>query len=111
MVKLNTDGSCLDNPGSIAAGGICRNEKGDMLFAFSYHLGSGTNNMAEFDAALFGLTWCLHLGFSAIHLELDSEFASRWINKHLESPWAMSQVLFKIHFIISLFSVFSCRHI
>ncbi|XP_015166827.1 uncharacterized protein [Solanum tuberosum] len=53
-VKLNTDGSALNNPGSIGAGGVLINHMGELLLAFSIPLGEGTNNQAEIEAALFG---------------------------------------------------------
>ncbi|WMV30237.1 hypothetical protein MTR67_023622 [Solanum verrucosum] len=55
-VKLNTDGSALSNPGSIGAGGVIRNHLGEIILAFSAPLGTGTNNQAEVEAAIFGIT-------------------------------------------------------
>ena len=80
-IKLNNDGSTIDNPGSSGVGGICRDKKGDLIFAFSSPLGVCTNNQAELEAAFFGLSWCLHLGYTKVLLEMDSELSVKWINQ------------------------------
>ncbi|KAH0696585.1 hypothetical protein KY289_014067 [Solanum tuberosum] len=54
--KINTDGSALDNLGSIGAGGILRNTNKDLIFSYSVPLGHGTNNQVEVEAAVFGLS-------------------------------------------------------
>ncbi|XP_055800356.1 uncharacterized protein LOC129869757 [Solanum dulcamara] len=55
MVKLNTDGSALHNPGKIGGGGLLRNNQGDLLFAFSTPFGEGTNSQSEILVAIFGI--------------------------------------------------------
>ncbi|KAK4706257.1 hypothetical protein R3W88_034186 [Solanum pinnatisectum] len=72
-VKLNTDGSALSNPGKIGAGGMLRDHKGRMMLAFANPLGEGTNNQAEIEAAIFGLSWSLEIGCKNIILEVDSQ--------------------------------------
>ncbi|KAK4707461.1 hypothetical protein R3W88_033008 [Solanum pinnatisectum] len=58
-VKINTDGSALSNPGTIGAGGIIRNQNGELILAFSTPAGEGTNNQARW-AAILGLSWCVN---------------------------------------------------
>lgn len=48
-------------------GGTLRNYLGDLLFAFSAPMGTGSNNEAEIEAAIFGLTWCLQLGYKQVY--------------------------------------------
>jgi len=43
ILKLNTDGSALNNPGNIGGGGILRDSNGVMIYAFTIPLGFGTN--------------------------------------------------------------------
>ena len=71
-IKLNTDGSALTNPGQTGAGGILRDKEGKMVMAFATPLGEGTNNTAEAEAVLFGLSWALELGHRNILIELDA---------------------------------------
>ncbi|KAM3344039.1 hypothetical protein P3S68_026130 [Capsicum galapagoense] len=58
MVKLNSDGSALTNPGKIGAGGIIRDHNRDLIYAYATPLGQGTNNQAEVESAILGLSWC-----------------------------------------------------
>lgn len=59
MVKLNSYGSAITNPGKISAGGMIRDHKGDLIYAYAAPLGQGTNNQAEVEAAIWGISWCL----------------------------------------------------
>lgn len=110
MVKLNTDGSALDNPDSLGVGGVCRNNRGDLLFAFTTPMGVGTNNQAQLKAAFFGLSWCVNLWYKVI-LEMDSDLAVNWIRQQAHPPWFIDQILNKIHNIISQFQVFRCKQV
>lgn len=55
FVKLNTDGSCLGNPGPIGAGGLIRDGSGKWLRGFVATLGHGTSMHAEIWAVAIGL--------------------------------------------------------
>ncbi|WMV32724.1 hypothetical protein MTR67_026109 [Solanum verrucosum] len=78
-VKLNSDGSALSNPGRIGAGGILRDHTGEMVLAFATPLGEGPNNQAELEAAIFGITGSLELGYKNILLEVESQLLVDWI--------------------------------
>ncbi len=62
-----------------------------MVLAFATPLGDGTNNKAEAEAALFGLSWALELGHRNILIELDSQLVVQWISKK-EPPIGMSSI-------------------
>lgn len=70
-MKLNTDGSALDNPRKIGGGGILRDYQGKMIYAFVIPLGIGTNNQAEIQATTFGINWCVQHGYNKIIMEVD----------------------------------------
>ncbi|KAK4716302.1 hypothetical protein R3W88_014640 [Solanum pinnatisectum] len=88
-VKINTDGSALNNPGRIEAGGILRNQNGELILAFSVPLGQGTNNQAEIEAANFGLAWCMQLNYRNVILEVDSQLLADWFNSRAAVPWTI----------------------
>lgn len=44
MVKLKTNGSDRENSESIGEGGILRDNKGELIYAFATPLGIGSNN-------------------------------------------------------------------
>ena len=86
-IKISTDGSALGNLEKLGAGGILRDKSGQMLMAFASTLGEGTNNKAEIEAAIFGLTWALELGYRSIILGLDSQLVVKWINQQATPQW------------------------
>ncbi|KAK4716367.1 hypothetical protein R3W88_014705 [Solanum pinnatisectum] len=85
-VKINTDGSALCNPGTIGAGGIIRNPNGELILAFSTLLGKGTNNQAEVEAAILGLSWFANLRYNNVILEVDSQVLVDWFKNNTAAP-------------------------
>ncbi|KAF6142954.1 hypothetical protein GIB67_003910, partial [Kingdonia uniflora] len=69
--KLNTNGSAAEN--LCGVGGIVRNSRGVMVFAFSATLGSGTNTTAELYALLLGLQHCQQNKWFPLLVEVNSE--------------------------------------
>lgn len=61
-IKLNTDGSSLENKGKIGTGVMMRDHEGKMLLAYTTPLGNGSNNQADIGVAIYGMTWALELG-------------------------------------------------
>ncbi|CAI9785059.1 unnamed protein product [Fraxinus pennsylvanica] len=104
--KLNTDGCCLGNPGICGAGCIIRNEKGDIVIAFTKYLGEGTNNGAELLVLLYGLRRAKRMGLNRLEVELDSLIIVNWLKRkvcgirYLEDYWEEIQYLL---------SIISCR--
>lgn len=79
MKKINifTDGGSRGNPGPAAAGVVLFDEKGNKLEEVSRFIGAGTNNVAEYVAAIFGLQEALMLKAADITLNLDSQLVAR----------------------------------
>ncbi|XP_015167940.1 uncharacterized protein [Solanum tuberosum] len=71
FVKINSDGSCKD--GYCGGGGVIRDHRGHLIFAYSLNLGHSTNNWAEAKALLYGIEW-LHI--SRLFIILRSVSAS-----------------------------------
>ncbi|KAK4718167.1 hypothetical protein R3W88_016505 [Solanum pinnatisectum] len=108
-VKLNTDGSAI--LGSKGAEGVLRSNTRNMIFAFSASLGEGTNTQAEVEAAVFGLTWCVHLNYTNVILEVDSQLIVDYIKNNTTAPWNVASQLQQLHQLISHFTHFKCNHI
>ena len=72
FIKLNTDGSLLDNLGLAGAGRLLHNSSGAWISGFSLHMGITSNNIAKLGAICKGLLLAWNLGFKFIHLEIDS---------------------------------------
>ena len=79
FLKLNTDGSALDNPGLAGAGGVLRDHQGQWIAGFSMHVGIATNNIAELEAVRQGLEMAWNMGVKRLHLELDSKVVLDWL--------------------------------
>jgi len=109
--KLNTDGSALSNLGKIGAGGILRDHKGQMILAFATPSGEDTNNQAEMEAAIFGLTWSLQVGYRNVILEVDSQLLVDWIMLKTKPPWSISKQAQQLQELIRQTNNFKCKHI
>ncbi|WMV32842.1 hypothetical protein MTR67_026227 [Solanum verrucosum] len=109
-VKLNTDGSALSNPGKIGAGGILRDSNGKLIFSYSALLGEGNNNQAEVEAAIFGISWCVHLNYHKIILEVDSQLLVDWLLAKSVPAWNIAPQIQKIQMLTTHFSHFKCIH-
>lgn len=49
-----------------------RNDKGDLIMAFSFPILCNNNMIAEAQATKFGSDWCIRNGYREFILELDS---------------------------------------
>ncbi|KAH9309489.1 hypothetical protein KI387_037400, partial [Taxus chinensis] len=72
-VKINFGGASTGNRGSSGAGGICRDETGKTLFAYTTDLLKSTDNRVELDALLQGLKIAKEICLENIEVEGDSE--------------------------------------
>ncbi|KAG6658896.1 hypothetical protein CIPAW_04G193300 [Carya illinoinensis] len=107
-LKLNVDGSSMGNPGAAGAGGVLRDSKGDLLMAFSVHLGTGSSNYAEVMSLIHGLRRIKMMGVAHIDLESDSMMVVRWLKAsrcevwYLEEFWEeLMEMLKEIEFQVS----------
>lgn len=71
-----TDGASRGNPGPSGAGGVLLAPNGDTVEEFREHLGSTTNNVAEYEAVRIGLTKALGHGARRVTLRMDSELVA-----------------------------------
>jgi 2-C-methyl-D-erythritol 2,4-cyclodiphosphate synthase len=53
---VNVDGGSRGNPGPAAAGAVCRNASGEVIFSEGKFLGTTTNNVAEYEGVRLGLS-------------------------------------------------------
>jgi ribonuclease HI len=86
MIRIFTDGGSRGNPGLAGAGAVLFDEKGALLKEGSKFLGTMTNNEAEYEAVLLGLSLAkAHFGkvkLKELSLEvcLDSELVARQLS-------------------------------
>ncbi len=73
------DGASRGNPGPASIGASVQDEDGTELATVSQRLGIGTNNQAEYRAAIEGVRKARELGATGIELRMDSELVVRQI--------------------------------
>lgn len=79
-VTLNTDGASRGNPGPAGAGWVIYDDDGETLLQNHAFLGRQTNNEAEYQAVIGGLTEAVNLGAAEVRLRSDSELLIKQIN-------------------------------
>ncbi|XP_077249330.1 uncharacterized protein LOC143888817 [Tasmannia lanceolata] len=87
QMKLNFDGSSLGNPGESGIGGLCRNDKGEVLWAYSGPIGVADSNEAEVRAVHSGIKYLDRSAFDKIIVERDSLNVIRWLSGEASPPW------------------------
>ena len=111
-LSLFTDGASRGNPGPAAVGCVLKDNKGDTLLEKGRKIGKATNNVAEYQALLYGLDLAAQFDPESITIFSDSELIIKQItgeyktkNKNLSV--LKEKVLTKLHQFkaYSLFSI------
>lgn len=71
------DGASRGNPGPASIGASVQDREGLELATVSQRIGFGTNNQAEYRAAIEGVRKARQLGATALELRMDSELVVR----------------------------------
>ena len=71
--RLYTDGGARGNPGPAAYGYVLEAEDGTVLAAHGEHIGSATNNVAEYSGLVAGLRKAIELHVPEVEVVSDSE--------------------------------------
>ena len=74
---LRTDGGARGNPGPAGAGFVLEDRSGSVLRSGGRYLGETTNNVAEYEALIWGLEVARSLGIRDVHVLCDSELVVR----------------------------------
>ena len=79
-VVVYTDGACRGNPGPSSAGWVIEDSNGAIIAQAGVFLGTGTNNEAEYSAAILGLEDAFQRGAREVRLRADSELMIKQLN-------------------------------
>ncbi|MDG9677410.1 bifunctional RNase H/acid phosphatase [Micromonospora sp. DH14] len=88
VVSVEADGGSRGNPGPAGYGAVVRDpETGEVLAERSESLGTATNNVAEYQGLIAGLTAAAELGAAEVDVRMDSklvveQMCGRWQIKH-----------------------------
>ncbi len=85
MPKLlvRVDGSCIPNPGKMAIG-IVIYQDGDLIKKINEIIGSGTNNIAEYQAVIRGLEEIKTIPAEKVEFYCDSQLVVKQLNKQFQ---------------------------
>lgn len=87
---IYTDGGARGNPGPAGAGAVIQSEDGTVLKEASKYVGEQTNNYAEYEAIIMGLTELKKLVPErerknvAVEVRMDSELAQRQLSNQYQ---------------------------
>lgn len=76
-ILIYVDGGSRGNPGPSGVGVVILDAKGKKIKEISKYIGEATNNIAEYNALLYGLEEALMLRTDEIVINLDSELIAR----------------------------------
>ena len=79
-VEIYIDGGARGNPGPAGIGVVILDCGGKKIKDVSKYIGEATNNIAEYNALLYGLEEALMLRADEIKINLDSELVARQIS-------------------------------
>ena len=79
-VIIHADGAARGNPGPAAIGATIKDERGKLLAGISRHIGSTTNNQAEYRAVIAALEKAIGLGARHVEFRSDSELVVKQLN-------------------------------
>jgi ribonuclease HI/probable phosphoglycerate mutase len=76
-VRLHADGASRGNPGPAGAAAVLFGKEDEILFEWKSFLGTCTNNEAEYQGLILGLTESIAKGYRNLSIFLDSELVVR----------------------------------
>lgn len=77
IIEIYVDGGARGNPGPAGVGVVILDDKGKRIKEVSKYIGETTNNVAEYNALLYGLEEALILRVDEIKINLDSELVAK----------------------------------
>jgi len=87
---IYTDGGSRGNPGPSGAGAVIQNEKGEVLKEVTKYTGEQTNNFAEYEAIIIGLTALRRIvpekkrADTEVEIRMDSELIQRQLSNEYQ---------------------------
>jgi len=111
-VTISTDGAARGNPGPAAIGAVIRDEQGRLIATISRHIGTTTNNQAEYRAVIAALEKALTLGARRVMLNSDSELVVRHLNgRYRVKSAALKPLHQRVKQLIGSLEAFTINHI
>ena len=111
-IEIYVDGGSRGNPGPSGAGVVILGSGGKRLKEISKYIGETTNNIAEYNALLYGLEEALMLRIDEIVVNLDSELVARQLtgDYRVKDP-GLKPLFERAMNMLKSFKSFEIRHI
>lgn len=94
-VIIATDGASRGNPGPAAIGATIKDGQGKLIARISRHIGTATNNQAEYQAVIVALNEALRLGARKVDISMDSELVVRQLSGRYRVKNAVLKALYQ----------------
>jgi ribonuclease HI len=106
------DGASLGNPGRSGAGIVTYDEQGNELWRESAHLGTMTNNMAEYEALVRALRRAREMAITSVFVYTDSQLvANQILGSYRVKNDRLREYLREAQSMIEDFNSFQIQHI
>lgn len=111
-ISLYVDGASRGNPGPAGIGVVILGEDNKKLKEIYKYIGKTTNNIAEYNALIYGLDEALMLRADEVVLNLDSELVVKQLNGEYKVRDENIRLFFeKALHILKSFKSFEIKHI
>lgn len=116
-VRVYTDGGARGNPGPARSGAVIKAlhddcSEGETIAVVNKFLGHATNNIAEYEAVIIGLTKARELDAEKVELVMDSELVVKQLKGEyrVKNP-DLAQKFLQVHNLVLSFKEFTVRHV
>ncbi len=111
-IEIYVDGGSRGNPGPSGVGVVILDASGKRLKEISKYIGEATNNIAEYNALLYGLEEALMLRIDEIVVNLDSELVAKQLtgDYRVKDP-GLKPLFERAMNMLKSFKSFEIRHI
>jgi len=116
-VRIYTDGGARGNPGPAGSGSVIKmlhedGTEGETIAALHKFLGHATNNIAEYEAVILGLSKAKELEVENVELYMDSELIVKQIKGEyrVKNP-ELAKKFLQVYNLINFFKDFKVKHI
>lgn len=111
-MSIYSDGSSRGNPGPSGIGVIVCDESGEAIKNISKFIGDTTNNVAEYNALIYGLQEALILRADEVIINTDSELLAKQLNKEYKIKDAVLRPLYEqARHLLTGFKKYEIKHI
>ncbi|MFH1253378.1 MAG: ribonuclease HI family protein [Candidatus Uhrbacteria bacterium] len=116
-VRIYTDGGARGNPGPAGSGAVIKSlhedgSENETIAALHKFLGQATNNQAEYEAIILGLTKAKELGVERVELFMDSELAVKQLKgEYRVKNFELAKKFLVVYNLTQSFKEFKVRHI